>query len=414
MSKQLLFFSNSSKNTPIRKKKDDLSSMEKLSVLDSITMDESIALQTPNAKKTLFQDDINNSVPKEVIPMTPTTQTPRRRSLRLSSIQSLPEITNSHEAAKLTPRRSSIDTNTSDKTASTRRKTIFATSMSKTIIMEEEEDSVQSNTLNTPKNMEESRKINVRRTMFTPRPMDESEEAFLTPTPIVKSRRTLYTPRPMEESFAVETNSIKTPIANSVLDNFLTNNVSFNSTKTPISSKRKTIYEISMDIIDQRLSNINRIAKLNQSMNDTEIIDENLIDNKITNSPIDGAQVRIDSFYKQSNKTNEFLTPKNTKRKLYSIPTIDEIQLKEDVQKSLTPIEKRSRKLNDSLVTHSAGKRFKTADPIKNSRRSSMDFSQRKTDVIKSDLSKKSNVMVFTNCQQTQMNLIQEVGKFKI
>lgn len=412
MSQQLIF-SNSSTNTPIPKKKDDLSSMEKLSVLDSITMDESIVLKTPKAKKNLFLDDANNSSPKEIIPMTPTTQTPRRRSIRLSSIQSLPEIINSDESVKLTPRRSSVDTTSSDKTQSTRRKTIFATTLSKTIIMEEEDDSVQSKTLNTPKNMEESIKINTRRTMFTPRPMDESEDVFSTPTPIVKSRRTLYTPRPMEESLTVETNSSinKTPIANSVLDNFLTKNVSFNSTKTPISAKRKTIYEISMDIIDQRLSNINRIAKLNQSLNDTEIIDENLIENKITNSPNDGAQVRIDSFYKQSNKTNEFLTPKNTKRKLYSISTIDEIQLTKDVQKSLTPSEKRSRKLDDSLVTQSAGKKFKTAEPIKNSRRSSMDFSQRKTDVIKSDLCKKSNVMVFTNMQQTQMDLIQEVGK---
>lgn len=408
-------FSNSSKNTPTRKKKDDLSSMEKLSKLDSITMDESLVINPPNAKKKLFPDDVNNSIPisQEIIPMTPTTQTPRRRSLRLSSIQSLPETTNSDESVKLTPRRSSIDTNT-NKTPSNRRKTIFATSMSKTTIEEEEEeaDFVQSKTINTPKNMEESFKKNTRRTIFTPNAMEESRNVFSTPKNVVINRRqTLYTPRPMEESCAAETTPIqKTPIPNSVLDNFLTNNVSFNSSKTPMSAKRKTIFEISMDIIDQRLSNINRIAKLNQSLNDTEIIDDNLIDNKITNSPNDGAQARIDSFYKQSNKTNEFLTPKVTKRKLYSIPTFDEIQLSKDVEKSLTP--KRSKKLDESLVTQSAGKRFKTAEPIKNSRRSSMDFSQGKTNVIKPDLIKKSNVMVFTNMQQTQMNLIQEVGKF--
>lgn len=408
-------FSNSSKNTPNRKKKDDPGSMEKLLNLDSITMDE---LMTPNAaKKTLFPDDANNSIPisQEIIPMTPKTQTPRRRSLRLSSIQSLPEITNSDESIKVTPRRSSIDTNL-NKTPSNRRKTIFATSMSKTTIVEEEEDSFQSKTLNTPKNMEESLKKNTRRTIFTPKAMDDSQNIFSTPKNVViDRRRTLYTPRPMEESCAVETNTIqKTPIPNSVLDNFLANNVSFNSTKTPMSAKRKTIYEISMDIIDQRLSNINRIAKLNQSGNDdSEIIDENIIDNKITNSPNEGSQARIDSFYKQSNKTIEFLTPKITKRKLYSIPTFDEIQLSKDVQKSLTPSEKRSKKLDESLVTQSAGKRFKTAEPIKkNSRRSSMDFSQGKTDVIKRELIKKSNVMVFTNMQQTQMNLIQEVGKF--
>lgn len=389
--------------------------MEKLSNLDSITMDESIVINTPNAKKTLFPDDANNSIPisQEIIPMTPTTQTPRRRSLRLSSIQSLPEITNSDESIKLTPRRASIDTN-SNKTPSNRRKTIFATSMSKTTIEEEEEDSVQSKTLNTPKNMEESLKKNTRRTIFTPNAMEESKNVFSTPKNVViDRRRTLYTPRPMEESCAADTTPIqKTPIPNSVLDNFLTNNVSFNSSKTPMSAKRKTIFEISMDIIDQRLSNINRIAKLNQSLNDTEIIDENLIDNKITNSPNDGAQARIDEFYKQSNKTNEFLTPKVTKRKLYSIPTFDEIQLSKDVQKSLTPSEKRSKKMDESLVTQSAGKRFKTAEPIKNSRRSSIDFSQGKTNVIKRDLIKKSNVMVFTNMQQSQMSLIQEVGKF--
>lgn len=392
--------------------------MEKLSHLDSITLKESAILNTPNSKKSLFQDGPFDSaqipLSQEVVPMTPTTQTPRRRSIRLSSIQSLPEITKPDDSVKLTPRRSSIDTSSNSKTPNTRRKTIFAASMSTTTIVEEEEDSVQSKiskTVNITTNMEVSLETNSRRTICTPKPMEESQSDFSTPNNVVVNRRrTLYTPRPMEESCAVETTPIqKTPVPNSVLDNFLSNNVSFSSTKTPNSAKRKTIFEISMDIIDQRLSNINRIAKLNQSMNES---DKTTVENKVTNSPNDGPQARIDSFYKQSNKSNEFLTPKITKRKLYSIPTFDEIQVSKDVRKSLTPSEKRIRKLDDAHVTQSAGKRFKTVEPVKNSRRSSIDFSQGKTDVIKRDLTKKRNSMVFTNMQQPQMNLIQEVGKF--
>lgn len=61
-------------------------------------------------------------------------------------------------------------------------------------------------------------------------------------TTVVKRLRTLCTPRPIEESCAVVTTPIQTnPISNSVLDNFLSNNVSFSSTKTPNSGNRKTI-----------------------------------------------------------------------------------------------------------------------------------------------------------------------------
>lgn len=47
--------------------------------------------------------------------------------------------------------------------------------------------------------------------------------------------------------------------------------VLFNSTKTPKSNKRKTIFDISMEIIDQRIKNINRSVRLNRSVSESDI-----------------------------------------------------------------------------------------------------------------------------------------------
>ena len=44
----------------------------------------------------------------------------------------------------------------------------------------------------------------------------------------------------------------------------------FSSTKAPVSNRRRTIFDISMDIINQRVENINRAAKLNRSVSDPD------------------------------------------------------------------------------------------------------------------------------------------------
>lgn len=60
-------------------------------------------------------------------------------------------------------------------------------------------------------------------------------------------------------------NHIRSSTSKSLLDEY---NNTFSSKKTPMSEKRKTIGNITMDIIKQRIENINRNASFNRSTND--------------------------------------------------------------------------------------------------------------------------------------------------
>lgn len=70
-----------------------------------------------------------------------------------------------------------------------------------------------------------------------------------------------------------------------ILDDY-NNSVIFNSTTKPMSAKRKSIYDISMDIIEQRLQNINQNARLNRSVSESDICDEDKVETSIKDDSI--------------------------------------------------------------------------------------------------------------------------------
>ncbi|KAL9700952.1 hypothetical protein quinque_004393 [Culex quinquefasciatus] len=133
----------------------------------------------------------------------------------------------------------------------------------------------------------EAFRTNRRRTLYTPGVYDESDKATLArETPVRNRRSTFFNPpanstatdrtplgasnkRRTLYSSAVdvpetpEEPSQKPTIApkKTLLEEYQSSLTSFSSTRTPISERRKTIFDISMDIIDKRLSQINQQSK---------------------------------------------------------------------------------------------------------------------------------------------------------
>lgn len=189
---------------------------------------------------------------------------------------------------------------------------------------------------------------------------------------------------------------------------------SFHSNRSIVSANRRTISDISMDIIRQRMDNINKIASLNRSINESNNQNTNFNpsdddsdetkDENIVIVPVDGA--------------------KPLKRKLFAPPSL--FAPVPDIPAENKSMKKRGRDdfKSDTKNRNSIGKKSKatnecTTPANKNgkSRRSTMLFQsiekpKNKKEIItvcnnNSDTSK--SVMVFTNMHQKQIEVIKEV-----
>lgn len=152
----------------------------------------------------------------------------------------------------------------------------------------------------------------------------------------------------------------------------------FSSTKTPKSNKRKTIFDISMEIIDQRIKNINRSVRLNRSVSESDIcVDDDIELSSTTialtttkstpqldksNGIAYKSQVKTDD--KQLSSTDDVVaTTKPTKRKLFAPPSyfnypeIDLTPKKLPIKLNKTPANKTDKKLNSTSKAASTEKR---------------------------------------------------------
>ncbi|XP_058832822.1 uncharacterized protein LOC131690808 [Topomyia yanbarensis] len=188
----------------------------------------------------------------------------------------------------------------------------------------------------------EAFRTNRRRTLYTPGVYDETDKpqnsdenrhsSLFTPvasstatskTPLVTNslqrRKTMYTP-------GASTDMQQTPIRNTGLlnipgsENRMRNktlleeyqsNLTFNSSKTPVSERRKTIFDISMDIIDKRLSHINKQSKQAENASETaaSVTRANSTDMSLLSPPQRPSslsrQTSLDTFYRKLSKSTE-------------------------------------------------------------------------------------------------------------
>uniref|UniRef100_A0A1Q3EZX6 Putative microcephalin n=1 Tax=Culex tarsalis TaxID=7177 RepID=A0A1Q3EZX6_CULTA len=210
------------------------------------------------------------------------------------------------------------------------------------------ENVVQSNSLKkaiTPeldaKDMEAFR-TNRRRTLYTPGVYDESDKQTLAKeTPVLNRRSTFFNPpanstatektpglgatnkrsafnvpeTPEEPSRSARRHTIFTPNPpvepppkpKTLLEEYQSS-LTFSSTRTPISERRKTIFDISMDIIDKRLSQINQQSKISaatpQPTNRAEAAAAALKSPTPRPSSV-SRQTSLESFYRKASKSTE-------------------------------------------------------------------------------------------------------------
>lgn len=228
-------------------------------------------------------------------------------------------------------------------------------------------------------------------------------------------------------------------------------NNTFSSSKTPINPGCRTLSSISMDIINQRVENINRIVSMNRSISESNIsyekIEESikqldtpaqhfttpfLTNGSQLNQPTPDETSQAPAAVRKPNKRklfappsmfNELMsTPKtDNETVLQSVPEVAMKRAREDdlLSALARPIEKRTKKnvKKDDVVTDSETSK-KTSR-----RRSSMFFQSAKKPAktqnggtlkpVQSNSTPKS-VMVFTNMHQPQIDFIKEVRQSSI
>lgn len=186
-----------------------------------------------------------------------------------------------------------------EKSATNRRRTVFNPAANST---------EASNC--TPANANSSHR---RRTLYTPSTSVDVPETPENTTPIVANRTAAFTTplpptqTPKTSSAATTTPASATQKRNKTLLEEYQSSLTFSSTKTPMSERRKTIYDISMDIIDKRLSQINKLSK--QSESTTEQTPAPSIESVLKSPPSKPAsiarQTSLDTFYRKLSRSTE-------------------------------------------------------------------------------------------------------------
>lgn len=246
-------------------------------------------------------------------------------------------------------------------------------------------------------------------------PQHDSSVSSLVSTPLIKSMSQIHL------------DVIRRSTSKSLFDEY-TN--AFDSKKTPMSDKRRTLGNITMDIIRQRVENINRIA---QNRSNSESFNDS-IHNDIKSTPVGATATKTssknDEQIANTSTSNdiEIITdnakPKPMKRKLFAPPSLfpDNFDLFTTPLKTDKKISSKSstqkRKRNDlPAETEKAGElqRIKTK-----SRRSTLFFETPPTAKAQSiehpsksvpNIQNKNpnGVMVYTSMHQPQIDFIKEV-----
>ncbi|XP_014093561.2 microcephalin isoform X1 [Bactrocera oleae] len=263
---------------------------------------EQTIVSTESRKNLEFIPSESRSAKKKVVPSpSPKKRIPHRRtSVQMPLAQSTSayslQLTETDTSGRVTRRRSSIHTavnmslSTIDPNTPDSRSNVNYTTFSP--IHEENRKGATMSNVNKASNQQIPRgdktRLRGRRTIFSYKTPEISPQKK-TKTP---SRRTLYTPKTIEESIS-ELAIIKTNESSKVLDESLlrfaltpttildskgssqenlnkndgslledhSSTMVFSSTRLPSTNRRRTLFDVSMDIIQQRLHNINNSAK---------------------------------------------------------------------------------------------------------------------------------------------------------
>uniref|UniRef100_U5ELM8 Putative cyclin-like f-box n=1 Tax=Corethrella appendiculata TaxID=1370023 RepID=U5ELM8_9DIPT len=247
----------------------------------------SVASRT-RRRTTVFEKAQENGVETFTTP-TPAKQSARRRTMfktnESTSVEQQPEEPVSMEISKTHSNHSdNVSQEMTPAQNKNRRRTLFTPNLT-----------AAGDFLNEMTELNINKKT-ARKTVLTPAPMDVSlpktpnilkpTELFTTPvqasvratatfstTASTNKRHTLFTPTPMhldtpkapfQTPSSVASSSIVKQKTRTVLEEYQSS-ITFNSTKTPMSEKRRTIFDISMDVLDSRIAQINKNAKLNSS-----------------------------------------------------------------------------------------------------------------------------------------------------
>lgn len=236
----------------------------------------------------------------------------------------------------------------------------------------------------------------------------------------------------------------KNALSKTLLDEY-TN--TFSSNKTPMNANSRTLSSISMDIINQRVENINRNVSLNRSISESNVSYEKIEESiKQLDTPAqvkaNGAQSK-QPVTEEHNTTPAAIVRKPNKRKLFAPPSMfNEIMTasktdNETVLQSVPEVAtKRGReddmvsnlyKPNDKRAKKNGTKGDVVGDvnTVKKAsrRRSSIFFqSAKKPTKTQNDgslrpvqsISTPKSVMVFTNMHQPQIDFIKEVRQSSI
>lgn len=187
---------------------------------------------------------------------------------------------------------------------------------------------------------------------------------------------------------------------------------SFHSSRSIVSKNRRTIADISMDIIRQRMDNINKIASINRSIKEPV----NHKDAKpLSDSDSDEAKDEVPALAVADGDK-----PKPLKRKLFAPPSLFSPVL--DIPHDSKSVKKRGREdlKSESKNRKSIDKRPKFVaggDGTPKARRSTMLFQPTEKSKVKEESAAKCNnntetpksVLVFTNMHQEQIEAIKEV-----
>ncbi|XP_055609881.1 mucin-2 isoform X2 [Uranotaenia lowii] len=181
----------------------------------------------------------------------------------------------------------------------------------------------RSTIFNPPANSTGNESLQKQRSLYTPTSVPPSMvEVPETPeTPQINKRHTIFAVPNPEKTPSATIRATATPgsavnqIRNKTLLEEYETNLTFSSTKTPVSQRRKTIFDISMDIIEQRLSQINKQSQTaNPSTNDTPALDRiqsaELALKSPPPKPVEptiARQTSLDTFYRKMSKSSEKL-----------------------------------------------------------------------------------------------------------
>lgn len=153
-----------------------------------------------------------------------------------------------------------------------------------------------------------------RKTLCTPSNSVDVPETPEQATPVVSHHRTtpFTTPLPVQtpktSTAAMVTPGSTAQKRNKTLLEEYQSSLTFNSTKTPMSERRKTIFDISMDIIDQRLSQINKQSKQSESTKEQTPAQpiEAVLKSPPPSKPLSiSRQTSLDTFYRKLSRSSE-------------------------------------------------------------------------------------------------------------